>query len=112
MLPLALLAALAAPAAGAQENAPKDDGPSLMEQGTKLLFEGLMREMAPALDEMARTMEEAEPVLRSILALVDDLDRYLPPERLPNGDILIRRRPGAPPPPPLPPASAPDEVEL
>ncbi len=111
-LVLALAVVLAAPVARAEELAPRDDGFDLMEEGAKLLFEGIMREMAPALDDMAQTLREAEPVLRSILALVDDLGNYQGPERLPNGDILIRRKPGAPPPPPLPLPSAPGEIEL
>lgn len=111
---LTLAAALAAPLARAEEPAlPEDDGFDLMQEGARLFLDGIMREMAPAIDEMARTMQEAEPVLRSILALVDDLRQYEAPERLPNGDILIRRKPGAPPPPALPPASdAPGEIEL
>jgi hypothetical protein len=111
-LALTLVLALAAPAARAEDPAPADDGFDLMEEGAKLLFEGIMREMAPRLDDMARTLQEAEPVLRSLLALVDDLGNYQAPERLPNGDILIRRKPGAPPPPALSPPSAPGEIEL
>lgn len=49
---------------------------------------GLMQEYGPALEELSR--------------LIDDIGNYeLPPERLPNGDILIRRKADAPPPPPL-----------
>lgn len=113
LLPLVLAATLAAPLARAEEPAPKTEGFDLMQEGAQLLFDGLMQEMAPALDEMARAVQEAEPVLRSILALVDDIGQYQAPERLPNGDIIIRRKPGAPPPPPLPPAaSTPGEIEL
>lgn len=114
MLPLLLCAALAAPPLHAEEPAaPEDDGFDLMEEGAKLFLDGIMREMAPALDEMAQAMKEAEPVLRSILALVDDIDQYEAPERMPNGDIVIRRKPGAPPPPPLPPAATGEgEIEL
>ena len=34
------------------------DEPSLMEQGAKQFFEGLLQEMAPALDELTQLMEE------------------------------------------------------
>jgi hypothetical protein len=119
MLPPLLAAALAlgAPAARAQETVPpQDDGFDLIEEGAKLLLEGMMREMTPALDEMGRMMQEAEPALRSMLALVDDIRNYEAPERLENGDIIIRRKPGAPPPPALPPAARPPgpqgEIEL
>lgn len=118
-----LLFALALVAAGpvtAQTASPPDEveeGFSLMEEGAKLLLKGLMSEMEPALDEMGKALSEVEPALRDLqprmlelLALVDDLTNYQAPERLKNGDILIRRKPGAPTPPPLPesaPAPAP-----
>lgn len=91
-----------------------EEGFSLMEEGAKLLLKGLMSEMEPALDEMGKALSEVEPALKDLqpkmlelLALVDDLTNYQAPERLENGDILIRRKPDAPAPPPLP-DSAPD----
>lgn len=86
-----------------------EEGFSLMEEGAKLLLKGLMSEMEPTLDEMGKALSEMEPALRDLqpkmlelLALVDDLTNYDAPERLENGDILIRRKPDAPAPPPLP----------
>ena len=86
-----------------------EEGFSLMEEGAKLLLRGLMAEMEPALDEMGKALTELEPALKDLqpkmlelLALVDDLTNYQAPERLENGDILIRRKPDAPPPPALP----------
>lgn len=86
-----------------------EEGFSLMEEGAKLLLKGLMSEMEPALDEMGKALSAVEPALKDLqpkmmqlLALVDDLANYEGPERLPNGDILIRRKPDAPPPPALP----------
>jgi hypothetical protein len=81
-LTLALTLALAAPAA-AQDSTPAPDrdtgeGLGLMERGTRLFLEGLMREFGSAVDGL-------EEALR-------DLSAYHPPEVLPNGDILIRRR--------------------
>ncbi len=114
-LALALTLALAAPLATAQEAAPPaEEGSDLMERGARLLFDGLVQQMSPALDEMAAAMADAEPALRAVLGLMGDIRHYQPPERLPNGDILIRRKPGAPPPPALPPASdaVPGEIEL
>ena len=76
-----------------------EEGFSLMEEGAKLLLKGLMSEMEPTLDEMGKALSEMEPALRDLqpkmlelLALVDDLTNYDAPERLENGDILIRRK--------------------
>ena len=45
-------------------------------------------------------MQEISPALRELGGLVDDIENYQRPERLPNGDIILRRRADAPPPPP------------
>jgi hypothetical protein len=55
-----------------------DEGFSLLEEGTRLLLRGLMAEM--------------EPALRELQGALQNLDAYHPPEVLPNGDILIRRK--------------------
>ncbi|MEF3046964.1 AAA+ family ATPase [Tabrizicola sp. L79] len=86
-----------APAPGAPEDG-AEDGFSLMEEGAKLLFRGLMSEMEPALDEMGKALSEMEPALKELMALVDDIRNYDAPRVLENGDILIPRRPDAPPP--------------
>lgn len=110
---IALALALPAKAQTAPEPAPLNEevgeGFSLMEEGAKLLLKGLMSEMEPALDEMGKALSGVEPALKDLqpkllelLALVDDLTNYQAPERLENGDIIIRRRPDAPTPPPLP----------
>ncbi len=52
--------------------------------------EAMLRRFAEALDPMAERLR----------ALIDDLDAYEAPERLPNGDIIIRRKQEAPGPPP------------
>lgn len=119
LLALAIAATLTLAPARAQE----DEGTSLMEEGARLFFRGLMSEMEPALDEMGRVLKELEPALREmgpalqdLVELMGDVRHYDPPMRLPNGDILIPRKPGAPPPPPLPaPEARPDtppEIEL
>lgn len=86
-----------------------EEGFSLMQKGAELLLKGLMSEMEPALDEMGKALSSVEPALKDLqprllelLALIDDLTNYQAPERLENGDILIRRKPDAPTPPPLP----------
>ena len=78
-------------------------GLDLMQKGAEMLLRGLMDEFQPPLDDMAQALAALEPRLRELLALVDDIGNYDAPERLANGDILIRRKtgPDIPPPPPL-----------
>ncbi len=74
------------PAPGEPEGrAPADDkggnlgrGMDMLSEGTQLLLRGLMDELGPILEDMK---EKA-----------DDLNAYYPPEVLPNGDIIIRRK--------------------
>ncbi len=54
------------------------EGLDLLGEGSRRLMEGLASEMGPALDALRERL--------------DDLDAYYPPEMLPNGDIIIRRR--------------------
>ncbi|MFN3263127.1 MAG: hypothetical protein ACE37J_21455 [Pikeienuella sp.] len=49
---------------------------------------------------LRRFAETLDPMAKRLRALIDDLDAYEAPERLPNGDIIIRRKPEAPDPPP------------
>ena len=97
--PLLALSLAAAPL-GAQD---QDDGLSLMEEGARLFFRGLMSEMEPALKELEGLAQEMEPAirdfaeqmgpaLRDLMAQVEDWSAYHPPEILPNGDIIIRRK--------------------
>jgi hypothetical protein len=49
----------------------------------------------PAVAQEAGTegvMAEMEPALRDLQGALQNLDAYHPPEVLPNGDILIRRK--------------------
>jgi len=103
-LTLCLTLALAAPTPlfAQDAQADPDEGLSLMERGLRQLFEGLMADMEPALGEMAQAVKEMEPMLRQLAKLIGDVRYYDPPERLENGDIIIRRKEGAPPPPSLP----------
>ncbi|RBI86819.1 hypothetical protein DRV85_04440 [Rhodosalinus halophilus] len=104
----ALLAVcLAAAPAAAQESAPEtseeEDGLSLMEEGARLFFRGIMSELDPALRELEGLTRELEPAvrdfaremgpaLRDLLGRVEDWSAYHPPEMLPNGDIIMRRK--------------------
>ncbi len=54
------------------------DGRDLMAEALRLFMRGLMEEMEPAFDDLN--------------SLLENFDAYHPPEILPNGDIIIRRR--------------------
>lgn len=101
LLAAALTLGLAAPAATAQED---DMGGRLMEKGLELFMEGLKDEMSPALRElqgladefgpaMGDFLREMGPAMARVLTQVEDWTRYEAPEILPNGDIIIRRKP-------------------
>ena len=74
---LVLAAALAANPVTAEES-DVQEGMDLLSEGTRLLLRGLMAEM--------------EPALRDLQGALKDLNGYHPPEVLPNGDIIIRRK--------------------
>ncbi|UWR42002.1 hypothetical protein K4F85_03625 [Phaeobacter inhibens] len=92
------------------ENAPasEDEGSSLMQRGAELFWEGLRQEMAPAIDDLQALaddfgpslqgfLSEMGPALAEIAGKVEDWSVYDRPEILPNGDIIIRRKPEAAP---------------
>lgn len=113
LAPLILVAALAAAPALAQvyeppkaDEAPKDSpaGDSL-ESGIENFLNNLLGQAQPHLDRLGQdlgdTLGAVGPVFKDIGKLMDDVGNYQAPERLENGDILIRRRADAPPPPPV-----------
>lgn len=101
------------PSAQTDEAAPKDGVP---EDGTgaendpfagglENFMQNMLNEAAPHLDKLSRDLGDIgnslRPVLGDIGKLMDDVKNYQAPERLENGDVLIRRRADAPPPPPV-----------
>ncbi len=99
-LSISLMSILIAAPVSAQE----DDGKSLMEQGAELFFEGLRKEMEPALDDlrgmvsqfgpaMQSFFQEMGPALAELAGEVQDWSVYEAPEMLPNGDIILRKKP-------------------
>ncbi len=72
---IALALFLTAAPASAQE---EDRGRDLMAEALRLFMQGFISEMEPALEDLQ--------------GFVDNLNAYHPPEILPNGDILIRRK--------------------
>lgn len=82
----------------------EEDSKSLMERGAELFLEGLRQEMEPTIEDLRGFAEQFGPALQSFLqemgpALaelateVKDWTAYETPEMLPNGDIIIRKKP-------------------
>ncbi|WP_420860889.1 hypothetical protein [Algirhabdus cladophorae] len=108
---LSICLALGTPAIAAADDpkpAPTDEGFSLMEEGARIFLRGLMQEVEPAMDDlkalaedlqpnMKRLLGELGPTLNKLAALMEDATAYEAPQRLPNGDIIIRRKEDAPP---------------
>lgn len=93
-------ALLAATPALAQD---KNEGFSLMEEGAKLFLKGIIQQMEPAIEDLRgmadqlepglrRFVDEMGPALTDLMGKIDNLNAYHPPEMLPNGDIILRRK--------------------
>ncbi|MBL3550644.1 hypothetical protein [Rhodovulum sulfidophilum] len=111
LIPLLALLLTAAPASaqdrgGAGDDGGMSEGLGLLGEGMQMFLKGLGDELEPHMRDFA---EAAEPALARLMELIDDLDAYQLPERLPNGDIIIRRKPDAP---PLPDPEARPEGEI
>ncbi|EYD78289.1 hypothetical protein Rumeso_00118 [Rubellimicrobium mesophilum DSM 19309] len=117
---LILAAALvAAPLAGHAQDS-SDDGNDLLREGANLFLRGLLEDVQPPLQELAGItvqhlaalqafLDEMGPAFAEVVGQIDSVTYYEPPEILPNGDIVFRRRADAP---PWQPAEAtPDESE-
>ena len=78
----------------------EDEGaPPTAEESTPRLYDlfeqmlrGFMTEVEPQMRELERGFSEMEPELQRFLQRLRDMTQFHPPEILPNGDILIRRR--------------------
>ena len=95
---LVLCLGLALPA-----HAQEADNRSLMERGLGMFMEGLRGEMGDSLDGLQGWLDESAPAMRDFLREmgpafaelaqeIKDWSAYHPPEILPNGDIIIRRK--------------------
>ncbi|WBU64914.1 hypothetical protein [Paracoccus aerodenitrificans] len=91
----------------ADETPPSADAPDdpmgEIGQGIEGMMDQLFNRLQPHLEglgnELSSTMNEFSPAMDEFARLVDDFGNYHRPERLPNGDIILRRRADAPPPP-------------
>lgn len=97
---LCLSLSLATPAIAAED----EDGKSMMQRGAELFFKGLTEQMEPAIEDLKTLTEDMGPelleffssmgpALGELLEEVEDWSVYERPEMLPNGDIIIRRKP-------------------
>ncbi len=72
------------------------EGGDLVEQGMRLLFQGILDEMEPELeqlqDELSNLQGEVGPMMHELRDMLGDISNYHMPETLPNGDIIIRRK--------------------
>ena len=97
-LPFALMLVFASPAL-AENQTPNDLSPNFGE-GANQLFGDLLNDLAPlfeGMEELGNDLgEEIGPLLddlnSSIAEGFEGLNAYHPPEFLPNGDIIIRRK--------------------
>ncbi|KIT15533.1 hypothetical protein [Jannaschia aquimarina] len=98
---LILALSLSGPAVAQGTDAPSaDEPPTMVERGLRMFMEGLLQEMEPALDDMEQSLREAQPLLeelrdemaRALEGFDETIGAYHPPEMLPNGDIIIRRK--------------------
>tara|TARA_R110002073_G_scaffold143757_1_gene295760 strand:- start:156 stop:524 length:369 start_codon:yes stop_codon:yes gene_type:complete len=103
--------------------AEEERGLSLMERGARLFMQGILKEMEPAIDEFEGFADQMGPALKNfaiemgpklteLLDQVDDWSAYTAPEMLPNGDIIMRRKPDHPLAPPDTPTEPAPQIEL
>lgn len=103
--------------------AEEERGLSLMERGARLFMQGILKEMEPAIDEFEGLADQMGPALKKfaiemgpklteLLDQVDDWSAYTAPEMLPNGDIIMRRKPDHPLMPPDTPTEPAPQIEL
>lgn len=80
---LALVLAAPLPAVAQSDREETQEGIDLLAEGARRLLEQLTDDLAPFMEQLEMQLEE--------------LQAYEAPEILPNGDILIRRKPDADP---------------
>ena len=95
---LILIAALtcASPAIAQETNDPMQEGLDRLGEGSRLLMEVLMGELAPLLDDASELGAQMAPFVEELRKQLGDafegLNAYHPPEILPNGDIILRKK--------------------
>lgn len=73
-----------------------DQGFSLLEQGARIIMRSLLDDIEPELGQMRDGLQDAmgaiKPQLRDLARMIDEIDAYEAPQKLPNGDIILRRK--------------------
>jgi len=119
LIPFVTVLSVLAPVAQAEE----ERGLSLMERGAQMFMEGILKEMEPAIEEFSGLADDIGPALRqfadqmgpkftALLREVEDWNAYEAPEILPNGDIIMRRKPEAPEDVPATPVDPAPQIDL
>lgn len=95
-LAAAFVVVLACPAFAETGEEGVEEGFSLLEEGARIIMRSMLDNIGPKLDEMQDgldgAMQEIEPHLTELMDMIGDLQNYHAPERLPNGDIILRRK--------------------
>ncbi|MGV6811640.1 MAG: hypothetical protein ACWA47_05300 [Brevirhabdus sp.] len=88
-----------APVAQAQETTSPEaeqklrEGAELLNEGLQLLLNGMKDDVVPLLEDLRDQLgDEVGPLVEGLRGKLDELNAYYPPEVLPNGDIIIRRK--------------------
>lgn len=93
---LALSLNLAPVAAQDTSDAAEDklrEGAELLGEGLQLLLNGMKDDVVPLLEDLRDELDnELGPLVEGLRGKLEDLNAYYPPEVLPNGDIIIRRK--------------------
>lgn len=90
---LAVSLALSVQAQDSPSPPPSEEAPALpLFDFFERMLRGFITEIEPQMREFERGFEALEPELQGFLERLRGMAQYHPPEVLPNGDILIRRR--------------------
>lgn len=69
------------------------EGAELLGEGLQLLLNGMKDDVVPLLEDLRKELgDEMGPLVEGLRGKLDELNAYYPPEVLPNGDIIIRRK--------------------
>lgn len=96
---IAVSLALSAPARGQSELPTEEPSAAPLLDFFERMLRGFMTEIEPQMRDLERGFEALEPEIQGFIDRMRGMAQYHPPQVLPNGDILIRRRQVDDPPP-------------